>query len=243
MKTFFAYNKKLSIVILITASLFIITNFIHFCILYITNKLWWFDFYNLSNAITINILAAYILYIFVVYIPENKKYRLIKNNLSKQYNQFKETMISRFLNITNDNNEALATKLKDIKEFRAYFENNNQKRWYAILNGLDGNKYVLKDMLSELAILRNEISFTLNNIEIHDEQVFAFFKNLSQTIYKLEQSDFETDDFKSLMGFIWQLFSGWSWIDGYSEKDIIKSIIDRINDPAAGRPQGKASLI
>lgn len=229
MKTFFAYNKKLSQVMLSTTLVFIIINFIHFNKLNnITNKSWWFDFYNLLNAITINILAAYILYIFVVYIPENKKHRLIKNNLNKQYNQFRETMISRFLNITNDNNKALATKLKDIKEFRAYFEDDNQKRWYAILNGLDGNKYVLKDMLSELAILRNEISFALNNIEIHDEQVFAFFKNLSQTIYKLEQSDFETDDFKSLMGFMWRLFSGWSWIDGYSEEDIVQSIIDRI---------------
>jgi hypothetical protein len=178
------------------------------------------------NGITINIIAAYILYILVVYNPTKIKRSIIKSNLRQQYKRFKETIIDRFLAITNNTgNPDLTEKLCDIIEFRKYFD---EEKWYGVLNGIDGNKYLLQEMLSELAILRNEISFVLNNVEIHDEQVFAFFKSLSQIIYRLEQSDFETDDFKNLMSFIWQVFAGWSWIDGYAEKDIVQTIIDKV---------------
>lgn len=228
-------NIILSILMGIIILLFVVINILHFVNFY-SARSWWSDFYNLLNAIAISFIAAYIFYILVGYIPGKKKRHIIKNNLRKQYQQLKETIINDFVNITNKiggdiSNPDLTTKLCDIKEFREYFKENNSKRWYQVLNEIDGKKYLLREMLSELAILRDEISFVLNNVEIYDKQVFAFFKNLSQIIYRLELSDFETDDsddFKSLMSFIWQMFAGWSWIEGYAEVDVVQSIIDKV---------------
>src|SRR5262249_36864021 len=122
----------------------------------------------------------------------------------------------------------LVERLCDIREFRDYFKEDNSAKWYAIANALPKNELLMKDMVVELALLRTEIAFVLSNVEIHDEQVFAFFKRLSSTIYRAEQGGLEYDDVKSFMSFMWQLFAGWSWIEGYAERDIVEALIEKI---------------
>lgn len=227
-------NKILRILMRGTFVIFAIINVIRFgnfdYVSFLTNKPWWGDFYTLLNAITINIIAAYIFYILVVYYPEKRSRLVIKNNLQKQYRQFKEAMIVHFLSTTHDNEDDLETKLYDMKEFRQYFGMNRSERWYKVWDEAESNKYFLREILSELAILRDEVSFVLNKVEISDEQVFPFFKNMSQLIYRLEQSGFETDDddYKSLARFIWDVFTGYSFSDGYAKKDIVQTMIDKI---------------
>ena len=113
---------------------------------------------------------------------------------------------------------ALVDCLCDIRKFRNYFKEDDSAKWDIIANALPQNTLLMKDILVELALLRTEIAFVLSTIEIHDEQVFAFLKRLSSTVYRAEQGDLDYDDVKSFMRFMWQLFAGWSWIDGYAEK-------------------------
>ena len=90
------------------------------------------------------------------------------------------------------------------------------------------NEYHLKDLLVELEIFTNEVAYVLNNVEINDPDVFSFFKRLSQTVYRFKNSTLEYDEVKQLSGFLWDLFAGWSFIDGYREDDIVKVMIEKI---------------
>src|SRR3990167_7496481 len=96
------------------------------------------------------------------------------------------------------------------------------------INEVQSNKYLQHELIMELSILRDEVSFVLSSIEIHDENIFEFFKRLQRIIYRHEHGQFETDDFESFMQFFFELFTGWSHISGHSEKDIVQSFIDSL---------------
>ena len=89
---------------------------------------------------------------------------------------------------------------------------------------------MLKDLLVQLDILSDEASFILNNTEINDENVLSFFKLLSQSVYgyRLRDINLDYDEKRVLMSFLWELFAGWSFVEGYREKDIVKLIIKKI---------------
>lgn len=120
-------------------------------------------------------------------------------------------------------------KLSEQNEFKKFFKediNGSQNRWDSVLNGL--NERLLKELLVELEILMNEIAFVLNNVNIDDQNVFSFFKRLSQAVYKLKNSTLEYYDTNQLSQFLLELFAGWSWIEGYRDGDIIAEMIKKI---------------
>jgi hypothetical protein len=124
-------------------------------------------------------------------------------------------------------------KLCDLDEFKEYFKEkcgNAQIRWDKVATELDCNKIFLKDILLQLSILRNEVAFILNNTEINDKYVLSFFKLLSQKVYSHREKGIklEYDEKKALLGFLWELFTGWSFVEGYREEDIIKLMIQKI---------------
>ena len=62
---------------------------------------------------------------------------------------------------------------------------------------------------------------------LSEPEVFGFLNRLSQLIVRMESTERNYDDIKSLCGFLWSIFTGWSWIEGYSESDLIKDMIER----------------
>jgi len=123
----------------------------------------------------------------------------------------------------------LLSKLSDQNEFRKYFNepiSESQNKWHAVLNGL--NEYLLRELLVELEILLNEVTFVLSNVDIDDQNVYSFFKRLSQAVHRLKKSTLEYEEVKQLSRFLWEMFAGWSFIDGYREDDIVMVMIEKI---------------
>ena len=211
-----------------------------FCILFIfTNRMpelfkYGSELMNFLYAISISIIAASIFYIFNIYLPAQKRKNIIKHNFEEQYLSFKEESIEIFLDILKKKDSMeLVGKLRDLNEFKKYFKEkcgNSQTRWDKVITELDINKIFLKNLLVQLNILRDEVSFVLNNIEINDKDVFLFFKRLSKSVYGyvLRDVNMNYNEKNELTGFLWQLFSGWSFSDGYREGDIVKFMIKKI---------------
>lgn len=123
----------------------------------------------------------------------------------------------------------MLSKLSDQNEFRKYFNepiSESQNKWHAVLNGL--NEYLLRELLVELEILLNEVTFVLSNVDIDDQNVYSFFKRLSQAVHRLKKSTLEYEEVKQLSRFLWEMFAGWSFIDGYREDDIVMVMIEKI---------------
>lgn len=194
----------------------------------------WFEKLPTGNAIlfdlSIGFLVSVLFYLLVVWFPDRRKKNLIKNNLAEHYRSFKEDTIGILLAACQGSYQAdLPEKLSEQSEFRKYFKepvSDSQERWHAVLNGL--NDRLLKDLLVELEILLNEVAYVLNNVNIENPDVFSFFKRLSQAVYKLKNTTLEYDDVKTLSRFLWEVFAGWNFVDGYREEDIVGVMIGKI---------------
>jgi hypothetical protein len=189
------------------------------------------DYIQLLNALSVGFVISAAFYFLVVYLPESQKRSRIYRGMEKQYRLFKKSCIDTFLILSCSQEYQHREMLLDQEEFRRYFKNynaNNENRWDAVANGIQNNEYYLNEILYELRMLNDEIKFVRNNIDIHDEEVFQFLKNLSQIIHRMESTKPEYDDIKSFCRFLWEIFSGWSFIDGYRKTDIIAEMIGHI---------------
>jgi hypothetical protein len=180
--------------------------------------------------LSVGFLVTVIFYLLVVWFPDRRRKNLIKKNMKEQYRSFKEDTIVILLSACQGSYKSgLPKNLAKQVEFRKFVKeavSESQERWHVVLNGL--NDRLLKDLLVELEILMNEVSYILNNVNVEDPNVFSFFKRLSQEVYKLKNTTMEYDDVKQLSHFLWELFSGWSFIDGYREDDIVSVMIEKI---------------
>lgn len=187
---------------------------------------------NFFYAISISIIAASIFYVFNIYLPERKRKDIIRHNFKEEYIYFKKYSIAIFLSMLGESSNAkIEEKLCDLNEFKKYFKEKcgtGQERWYKVWGEL--NRNTLKNLLVGLDILRDEVFFMLNNIEINDEKVLSLFKLLSQSVYRYRAKGINMDyeEKKALLRFLWQLFSGWSFVDGYRKDDIVMLMIEKI---------------
>ena len=101
-----------------------------------------------------------------------------------------------------------------------------QDRWDRFCNKLDA--YHLKEIVKQMEIFRDEISFILNNVDIPSDEPFVFLKRFSTAIYSAHDTTLEYDDVKSFAGFLWEIFAGFNFATGYRKRDIIQEMIDAI---------------
>lgn len=95
-----------------------------------------------------------------------------------------------------------------------------------MLNGLDG--HLINRIIVELEILCAEVQYALTVVDIDNAEVFDFMKRLSQIVYRYRNLSDDYDDIKQLSGFLWSIHTGWSFVDGYTEKDVIAEMIEAI---------------
>lgn len=180
-------------------------------------------------GIALATIAAYIFYIFQIFIPEKKRRKIVKENFKLNYTLFKRDCISIFLSILYPSYESdLPEQLSSSQEFKKYFKENfarDQNRWHVVLNGLNENS--IKKLLVQFEILSKEVDFFINNIGLIDEEVFAFLKRLKIAIYSLKKTSGDYDEIRMLSSFLWELFAGWSFVSGYRKNDIFEEMLDK----------------
>lgn len=121
--------------------------------------------------------------------------------------------------------------LLDQEEFRRYFSNvtqEDQTRWDLVANGLQNNKHFIDVLLHELRMLNGEIRFYRSSTNIYNEESFIFFNNLSTILFQMESTESEYGDIKPFLGFLWVIFTGWSFIDGYNKSEILQEMISKL---------------
>jgi hypothetical protein len=175
-------------------------------------------------------LVSLIFYVLIVRLPEFQKRRRYRKLLASQYQSFREDCISLILLVADGSyNGALPETLSDQQRFRAYFEEmvtSDEERWHRFCNRLD--EYHQKEIIKRMEILRDEIAFILNNIDIPSDEPLKFLKRLSTAIYLNRDATLGYDDVKRFSGFLWIIFAGWNPVSGYRERDVIQNMIEAI---------------
>ncbi len=180
---------------------------------------------------SVGINVSLLIYLLVVWVPERRKRTRVRRNLQLQYDSFKEACIALFFSAMGSGHSLdEVTSLKDRDKFREFFKTDSstpgQTRWDVVANGLDDQH--VKLLAIEFEILRDELHFTLNAIDVDNPKAFAFLKQLSQELHRTKQVSPGYDDEKTLLRFMWSVFTGWSFAEGYQEKDVIAEMIEAI---------------
>lgn len=179
---------------------------------------------------SVGINVSLLIYFLVVWLPEWRKRTRVRRNLQLQYDSFKEATVHIILSASGQSYDLDTTdRLKDPKQFRDFFKESvspSQNRWHAFLNGLD--EYHVKQLVIECEILMAEVHFTLSAIDVDNQDAFALLKRLTQSLHRSKDWSPDYDDAKRLSQFLWSVHTGWSFVEGYPEKDVIAQMIEAI---------------
>lgn len=185
---------------------------------------------KIAYDLAVGAIVTLVFYWLVVRLPERQKRARLRKGLAAQYRAFKEDSIAIMLGVADGSYSVdFPEVLLDRGEFKRYFEQsvgNRLDRWDRFFNELDERG--IRDLVKQMAILRDEVAFVLNNVDIPGEAPFAFLKRLERIIYSRSDVTNDYDDKKSFLRFLWEVFAGWDFASGYQERDIIEDMIDAI---------------
>lgn len=195
---------------------------------------WWKDASTLATSVLTGGLVSFFFYWLVVYLPEHRKRRVIKNNLSKMYYRIKKNILYEVvlasvkggrgdLQTDSDTIENLMTP----EAFKEAFSGGREadEGFYAFENQMSGDTPEFREIILNLEMLAKQIEFVLHNYSIDDEKLFDYFKRLDLMLLSLRRSSPGYDESKPLCRFVYEMFSGFNWIDGYRGYDVIDKMI------------------
>jgi hypothetical protein len=198
---------------------------------------WSGEFYSVASSFLIGALISFLFYFLVVYIPERKRRRIIKENLRKFYAGVKQDIMYQVIFASQKGGRAdlsadseTVERLLTIDGFKAAFavDREGDEGFYAFRNyiGNDGPEY--REIILNLQLLSKQIEYALHNYKILDEKIFEFFKRLDALLFRLERIGPGYDEEKHLSRFIYEIFGGFSWVEGYRGYDIVDRMIEDI---------------
>jgi hypothetical protein len=118
-----------------------------------------------ENAIIFNLcvgfLGGVIVWVLNVLIPERRVRSVLRDNLRKQYQYFREDVISVLLGAEGSYSAGLPAQLSNPHAFRDYYRGVNQQRWYDVLNYLQENPERLSDVVAHMQTLSSEVEYLL----------------------------------------------------------------------------------
>ena len=127
------------------------------------NPSFWNDILNTFAA---GGAISVLFYWLLVQWPEYLKRRRVKRNLAIQYRLFKTSCIEKFLAVADNGfPDGRPELLIRVEAFRDYFNEDigdNKRRWHDVHNNM--SDYYLKNTLSNMEILRQEISLAMHAI-------------------------------------------------------------------------------
>jgi hypothetical protein len=180
------------------------------------------------HDIAVGVIVSLFIYLLVVWLPERDKRKRVRRNLRLQYDSFKEGCIAVFLSaMSGGYDPAMIDGLKTPEQFMQFFKEpfcDGQTRWDAVANGLHAEN--IKSLIVEFEILIAEVRFTLIAVDVENQEVFASLKYLANILYRARNCAPEYDGVKSLLSLMWSVFAGWSFIGGYTKKDVIADKIE-----------------
>lgn len=193
-----------------------------------------FQQFRLGNEIVFNLSCGMLIsiwfYFLVVWLPEKKNKKRIKSHFISQYTEFKRHLIMHIVDSFREPYKAdLLSNLMDPQVFKDYFKEKvtaDQNRWHVFLNNLD--KDLLADILNEFEAFKEDTSYLLGNVQVDDDEVFAFLHRINTISVTLKGVSVEDDSLKRLTRLLWQMLAGFSWADGYRDDNYFDNMFRKI---------------
>ncbi len=218
-----------------TAIFFSIITYLDLAETRVLRFVWWDNFHAVVSPFLVGGLISFLFYYLVVSIPEGKRRKVIKDNLKKQYKIIKKDILLQIIFASHEGgrtdletDEETLEKLLTTEGFKKAFSGGSEgdEGFYAFENYIGQDVLEYREIIFNLKILAKQIDFALHNYAVSDANVFAFFKRLETFLLRLEAIGPGYDQEKPLSSLIWEIFAGWSLIEGYRGYDIIEKMIE-----------------
>lgn len=182
---------------------------------------------QISFDLSVGAISAIGMFYLLVRLPEYERKNRIKRHLQSSYESFKRSVIQIFVGaIQGSYSSEIVDQLMDQKQFREFFKEPfvlGQDKWHGVANKMDD--FILRQIVLETEVLHTEFQHALSILDIKDPEVFSFMKRLSIALYRAKNWSSDYDGTKEVLGFFWNIFAGWSWVNGYSEDEFIPAMI------------------
>ena len=197
----------------------------------------WPDLFGILVNLLTGGVISFLFYFLVVYVPQQRKKRIIKNNLRKMYLAIKHDILWQIIfasirggrtDLTTDPDEI--DRLMYVENFRAAFEHGAQadEGFYAFENQMSEETFEFREIVVNLEVLSKQIDYVLHNYTIDTQKIFDFFKRLEAFLFRMRYLRPGYDESKALCAFIWEIFAGFDKIYGYRGYDIVERMIEDI---------------
>lgn len=202
----------------------------------LANKAWWDSFYRLSAPFLIGGLVSFIFYFLVVWVPERRKRKAIKNDFRKFYRDLKEDIAVQIIFASQRGGRKdlhvdgrTEKRLLTVDGFREAFDGGREadEGFYAFSNGLDEGGGEFQEIQWLLKMLAKEIDYVLHNYTISDAKERKFFKRMEVRLLGLGELKVDDyDDKKVLCRFVYEIFAGFTHATGNRGYDIVERMIE-----------------
>ena len=185
---------------------------------------------QIAFDLSVGALSAIGMFYLLVRLPEYERKNRIKRHLQASYKSFKQSIIQIFVGaVQGSYNSEIIERLMDQKQFREFFKEPHvpgQNKWHGVANKMDA--FMLRQIVLEAEVLHGEFQHALSIIDLKDQEVFAFMKHFSSALYRAKNWSSDYDGTKEVLGFFWSLFAGWSFVDGYSDREFLPYMISKL---------------
>ena len=198
---------------------------------------WWKDSHPLLMNLLSGGLVSFFFYWLVVYLPDKRRRHIIRSHFSQYYTAIKKDILYQvvFASQKGGRDDLQAdtetiSNLMTVEGFKDTFARGRMggEGFYAFQNQMSDETFEFRAIVMNIELLAKQIEFVLQNYVIDDENVFTFFKGLEGMLFSLKNSDAGYDASKPLCRFVYQMYSGWSPVDGYLGYDAIEKMISEI---------------
>lgn len=193
------------------------------------------------NLLFIDVLAgalvSFAFYFLVVFLPEHQKKIAIKRNLKQNYLYIKKSILTAVItgsifggreDLTHD--LSLHDRLMNVVEFRNKFKDGggSDQGYYAFSNYMSDDLLQFQEILLRLSHLKSQVTLALHNYAFSNDDVLERFHFLEMRLTRLERSTPGYDSSEPLLGFLFEIFSGWDMIHGFRDFDYILKMIEEM---------------
>ncbi len=176
--------------------------------------------------------VSVVFYWLLVRAPESLKRKRLRKYLLASYRSFRTDATIQLLFASGCRTVGLdlVEKLLPQEAFRRYFKQQSLQadgdRWHDVANGLE--MHHRRELFMAMSILRDDVLYILNNVDVADQETFDFLHRLTKAIAYHDQRSDDYDDDTILLRLFWSMMAGWNQIKGYVEEDQIERLIQRI---------------
>ena len=193
--------------------------------------------FNAALSIGTGGMVSFLFYYLVNERSDRRRRKLLQSSVQKTYRDAKWNIAVAVIQASVKGGRSDLTATSDTIDqavtaqgFKLLFSGGREANegYYAFENEMTSETPEYNEIIFNLKVIARATERLIDNGAVDDRRTYNFFVRLGTLVGRIEKSGPGYDESKPLCSFIWEMFTGWSFIDGDVGYDRIERAIDRL---------------